>query len=906
MKRGKSLLIGLIIVYLVLLSISVLGGDTTYDFTDTSNFLGYDSDSSFDDPPPPTNQLVLQAQTVLSSNFYDELNVSDNDRYQLSVGDDSERYLLFNTSIGSETVFALNWSWEGYYLGDDGNVTFYVWDWSASSWYDCGDIAQQSSGSSSSEATNSCYIQSNVDNYYNETTKNSYFLVYGTDPDDGGTGSGTMFTDYVSLVTSALEINLSSPENNTISNSLSQTFSCNATGSSLSNITLFVYNSSTSLVVENTSSVSGDSNSSSFSQTLSGSDTYLWNCKITQEDNIQAFSGSNRTLVIDQDLPVVSVVAPVNTTNTTDTGIDVEFIASDTYLDSCWWTQNLGVTNTSVSCSQNITSQTWSEGLSTVSVYANDSAGNIGVGSVTFRIDTQGPLMFIDHPGGVQPEYSSNVSVPLNFTSIDDGIGIVDSCWYSLDSGANISISSCANTTFDTSEGSHTIRVYANDTLGNEGSDQNSFTISLNAPVLTSFSPLNNTYWNNGTNFYLNYTVEDPNGVDTCQLYHDFGGTFSLNITDSSITSGVQNSEVFNLTDNDYSWNVLCNDTLGNGRFSATNKTFTIDTINPVFATINITTTGGSQTINFTNTITEINPSFCQYTIYDSGGIVEVVNLDPLQNESVSCENAGSQATVGDTGTFTLELYAQDLAGNYVYENTSFTVTEGNGTTVVSGGGGGGPGTVIIEGGIVQAENFSVANVNRGDRLDIILARGSVRPRLKEFVILNEGIETIQIELSCSTSNLNPNVSKGARTDIDICDYVVFESDVIDVVPNKDSPSVGVLRVSSPENANFGDLYAFEIIGTSLVDNSTKAVTKLSVTARTPYYGAFLKYAYFPLQQDESPERSSYPVILPALLGGLLFGGLVIFGLRKKVPVLSFIGGSLLFFVITIVLVFVL
>ena len=85
--------------------------------------------------------------------------------------------------------------------------------------------------------------------------------------------------------------------------------------------------------------------------------------------------------------------------------------------------------------------------------------------NVTEGPDTQGPEITIYNPNSVI--YYTNEGLSLNYV-VSDNSG-VDSCWYSLNNGENITISGCQNTTFNVSgEGSYTLRLFANDSLGNE------------------------------------------------------------------------------------------------------------------------------------------------------------------------------------------------------------------------------------------------------------------------------------------------------------------------------------------------------------------------------------------------------------------------------------------------------
>lgn len=85
--------------------------------------------------------------------------------------------------------------------------------------------------------------------------------------------------------------------------------------------------------------------------------------------------------------------------------------------------------------------------------------------------DSITPTVAIQSPSG-----SYNITnISLLFTSSDNVA--VTFCKYSVDGAVNISLPSCANITFQSSLGSHSITVFANDSIGNTGSASSSFSI---------------------------------------------------------------------------------------------------------------------------------------------------------------------------------------------------------------------------------------------------------------------------------------------------------------------------------------------------------------------------------------------------------------------------------------------
>ncbi|RLJ02329.1 MAG: hypothetical protein DRP11_03150, partial [Candidatus Aenigmatarchaeota archaeon] len=107
--------------------------------------------------------------------------------------------------------------------------------------------------------------------------------------------------------------------------------------------------------------------------------------------------------------------------------------------------------------------------------------------------------------------YNYNTNLPLNYTATDQ---YLDQCWYSLDSGTNISLPNCQNTTFSTTEGTHYITVYANDTSQNENSSTVYFTIDTTNPQIQFVPPTpedNNITTNNWA--YINVSTSDSSNT---------------------------------------------------------------------------------------------------------------------------------------------------------------------------------------------------------------------------------------------------------------------------------------------------------------------------------------------------------------------------------------------------------
>ena len=310
--------------------------------------------------------------------------------------------------------------------------------------------------------------------------------------------------------------------------------------------------------------------------------------------------------------------------------------------------------------------------------WANDTLGNYntsGIRNYFVLEDTEAPSIDIQKPLDEQ-SYGYNTSIQLNYTVVEDNL---DSCWYNLNDGNNITLAGCINTTFDIAEGNNFVKVYANDTLGNEDFVQRNFIVDIGPPTITLGEPGNSK---NTSLIIFYYTPEDPDGVDSCSLYGDFNGAYLLNQTDNSIASGAESNFSLNLSDEDYNWSISCNDSTSEIRYSQ-NKSFSVDTINPLIV---LSEPKGSKTsrnsIPLTFSIIDNTTTFCWYNVF-RGGTEEISNIS-ISN----CSSTNFGVTLD--ADFTLNLFVNDSAGNFNFTSSNFTVSTPSSSGGSSGGGGGG------------------------------------------------------------------------------------------------------------------------------------------------------------------------------------------------------------------------
>lgn len=307
--------------------------------------------------------------------------------------------------------------------------------------------------------------------------------------------------------------------------------------------------------------------------------------------------------------------------------------------------------------------------------------------------------------------YGENTGLPLEFSVLDVHL---DSCWYNLNNGVNVTIANCENMTFNAGvDGSYTFYLYANDSLGNTGVKTSTFSILVGSPTIILNSPIG--IYLNSPDVEFRYLPTDLD-LESCELWGNFDGEFKLNQTEISPINNAENIFDLRLLDGIYKWNIKCNDSIGHSAFNG-NKTFYVDTIAPI---VSISEPRGTKTsridIPIKFSIIDASPSTCWYNVkYTTGQEV-------WGNTSINCSE--TNFGVSTNGDYILTFYVKDFANNINFVNSSFSVdTSIPPVTPPSGGdsgssGGGGSSFINI------SSKLSVS------KLGEILARGGDKKTL--------------------------------------------------------------------------------------------------------------------------------------------------------------------------------
>ena len=400
--------------------------------------------------------------------------------------------------------------------------------------------------------------------------------------------------------------------------------------------------------------------------------THYWN--VTCIDNASNSNISATWNFTRDSTPPAVALDTANDTWQQSGNITLRFTATDiSGIDSCILYGNfngsewrLNETKTGIlSGIQNNFTLNLTNGTYLWNVWCNDTVENGGFNATnyTFYIDSLIPAINLNSPSDNLITSSQNII--FNWTAIDN----LDSglkCNLTLDGNVNVSSIESQNgsyanvTVVGINSGAHYWNVTCIDNATNSNiSLTRNLTVDVSGPSIT-LNTANDTWQNFGQSLFR-FTASDARDISSCTLYGNFNSTdWLMNETKTGILSGIQNNFTVNLTNGTYLWNVQCNDTLNNIASSASNYTFSIDSI-PPFIILN------APINNFNMTSTNLIFNWTAIDNLDSGlkcnltinGIVNVSSVESLNGTPANVTIAG----IND-GNYTWNVTCWDNSSN--------------------------------------------------------------------------------------------------------------------------------------------------------------------------------------------------------------------------------------------------
>ena len=418
---------------------------------------------------------------------------------------------------------------------------------------------------------------------------------------------------------------------------------------------------------------------------------------------------ATRTTTLDFTVPAVTLSNPANGSNLSSGTQAFNATIFDVNINTVLFQFNnasgndFNVTPTNVSGNWNVNLNLLrlTEGLQSMTVYANDSARNLNnTQLVEFTIDRTPPAATFIFPTHGQNYTLASSNQTFNAT-VTDTLLTVQSVLFSFDNasgtGFNITavnqsgswvvsynVSSLAN-------GSHTVTVIANDTVGNVNNTQSiTFTVDTTLLTVTLITPVSGNQ-NSSTSMTFNCSVRDYVELTNLTLYGNWSGWHA---NETKTVTGNSSSATFSktLSDGMYLWNCQGYDSIGNSAFASSNFTLTIDTAAPIISSVS-SGTPASTSATITWTTNENANSTVNYGTSLSLGTGSTTT-------SRSTSHSRSLSSLSASTTYFYNVISCDVAGNCLTNGTlnfstaaaSSSGGDSGGSSGGAGGGGGGGG----------------------------------------------------------------------------------------------------------------------------------------------------------------------------------------------------------------------
>jgi hypothetical protein len=205
-------------------------------------------------------------------------------------------------------------------------------------------------------------------------------------------------------------------------------------------------------------------------------------------DSAGNVNSSSATFFVDSVYPLISITYPQAITYTSIITA-LNYTLTEINPANCWYSLNNGITNTSTSCTANITGLTSTEGSNIWKVYANDTAGNINSSAVTFIVDTTAPVITIVNPTNGATLSSGTTETTIEISTNENAIcryNLTDSV-FNFASGINFTNTDALSHTFLFNPPlingqSYTLYYKCNDSYGHVNPTSTTHTFSVASP----------------------------------------------------------------------------------------------------------------------------------------------------------------------------------------------------------------------------------------------------------------------------------------------------------------------------------------------------------------------------------------------------------------------------------------
>ena len=504
----------------------------------------------------------------------------------------------------------------------------------------------------------------------------------------------TNFIDYLPLAnfTNPVSVTLVLPIDSYISSTNNINFSCNATTDSEYNITnITMYGNFTGAWTINTSNDTSslNQNNVTLDTTLElESGYYVWNCLAWDTNNNSLFSSDNYSIIIDASNPLIKLDYPTNGSYLNTNSLTINGTASAANPSNITINNSIFGLNGGTFTSWNFTNTTLNEGLYSLSVKANNTAGTSVFTNFSFTIDRTAPLIAF---GTLIETNHSNLSrnyiqidvnssdVNFNYNSInlyDSGMNLIDYrlnySEYSFYNFANLSdgIYLYAGTAYDLANIINTTSIME-------------ITLDNQVPSSTINSPDTNYNLSSAT-LSINITSYDNVDLQNISLFSNTSGSWSLvemkNIT-STANESIFDYDVSSFANGNYLYGfkvcdrISCNDSFIDNRTFNINKTLHVGLLNAYFSR-------DFNSLRFYNNITpaaqvvsnNITPIYLNFSIKDPNGVVRIYNTNGTTDDGINYNSTYTFLNV--SGSWTINATTKNSYGEIATKSSTFNITD--------------------------------------------------------------------------------------------------------------------------------------------------------------------------------------------------------------------------------------
>lgn len=378
-------------------------------------------------------------------------------------------------------------------------------------------------------------------------------------------------------------------------------------------------------------------------------------------DNFGRDANASSDFVLDNNLPSINIISPAdggsyNSDFNMNVLVENHMLAGSSYnlqdsIGNSVQTNNTALSSTSFTWADIISASTLPEGAYTLTVNADDDAGNTNSETSAFNVDRTAPAIIILTPA--DGANYTNATQMLSILALDSASSI----WYDWN-GANYTYSGDTEITFN--EGYNTIYAWANDSAGNVYQTSSTFFVDSIAPSVWFVDPTEasgSIY--NRTNIQINASASDSgSGIATINIivYNSTGQAAYSTVYDQDNSF----MELTALPDDSYYFHAVVFDGLLNIQVSE-KRNVTIDTMPPAISIDSpengATYTQANTPINISITASDANLQAVWY--FD--GTDNIVYSPPMLDNFAE-------------GANTMTAYANDSAGNINSASISFFV----------------------------------------------------------------------------------------------------------------------------------------------------------------------------------------------------------------------------------------